>query len=438
MRRFAFAIFIGLIFLIPVTAPAQIGTPQGPIADSQWLHVGGDIAAALSRRPRERLRIVGQSGTPPAMVQLGRLAFRSPQVLGGLARRNDMSCQTCHSNGHIAAGFFIEELSDRPGNVDVSHFLFNPWADDRLANPLNIPSLRGIAATAPYGHDGRFGTLEDFTRNVIVNEFQGDPPADWLLDALVAYMRQLEFLPGPALTAAGRLPATAPTDARRGEALFHRPFPDAPALSCAACHPATQAFTDGRAHDVGTGVHANTPALLNMTASAPYFHDGRLSDLAAVVAYFDTYFGLGLSAADRADLLAYLRLIGAADAAETAVTLGTDLDDLTAFLGLLDRAIDDEDAALAAFLTPALRHQLRLIHERFTDDDHADVRARLIDWSRAIAAIGRRLESGDAPIARRALAALRADMAEGRQRLEAAVPTSLYDPANLSAAFAGQ
>lgn len=438
MRRFTISVFFALFLLTPIPALAQIGAPQGPIADSQWLRVGGDIAAALRSRPRERLHIVEQGGTLSAIVQLGRLAFRSPQVLGGLARRDGMSCQTCHTNGHIAADFFIEDLSDRPGNVDVSHFLFNPRAEDGLANPLNIPSLRGIAATAPYGHDGRFGTLEDFTRNVIVNEFQGERPPGWLLDALVTYMRQLAFLPGPSLTASGRLPSTAPAAARRGEALFHRPFPASPALSCAACHPPTQAFTDGRVHDIGSGGHFATPGLFNITVSEPYFHDGRIPDLTAVVRHFDRRFDLGLDAAEIADLVAYLALIGAADDAEVPVTLGADLDDVSAFLTLLDLAVDDEDAALAAFLAPAIRHQLGLIHERFGGDDNADARARLIGWSREIAAIGRFVEAGQAPAARRKLAALRARMRQDRQVLAAAAPRSLYDPDNLTAAFAGQ
>lgn len=438
MRRFVFSFLIGLAFLAPNAASSQIGAPHGPISDSQWLRVGGDMAAALRSRPRERLRIVDQGGAPSAMVQLGRLAFRAPQVLGGLARRDGMSCQTCHTNGHVASGFFIEALSDRPGNVDVSHFLFNPRADDRLANPLNIPSLRGIAATAPYGHDGRFGTLEDFTRNVIVNEFQGERPQGWLLDALVAYMRQLEFLPGPTLTPSGRLTADAPAAARRGEAVFHRPFANAPALSCAACHPPTQAFADGRPHDVGTGGLFSTPSLLNVGVSAPFFHDGRASDLAAVVGHFDAQFELGLDDAEIADLVAYLDVVGAASDPETPVTLATDLDDVGAFLTLFDFAIDDEDAPLAAFLAPAVRHQVGLIHERFTGEGNADVRSRLVGWSRDIAAVGRLVEAGEAPAARERLAALRLRMRDDRPTLEAAAANSLYDPANLAAAFAGR
>ncbi len=438
MRRFAISLLFCFVSLTPIAASAQIGAPQGPIADSQWLRVGGDVAAALRSRPQERLRIVGQGGAPSAMVQLGRLAFRAPQVLGGLARRNGMSCQTCHTNGHIASGFFIEELSDRPGNIDVSHFLFNPRADDRLANPLNIPSLRGIAATAPYGHDGRFGTLEDFTRNVIVNEFQGDRPDGWLLDALVAYMRQLDFAPGPTLTADGRLTADAPATARRGEALFHRPFAKTPSLSCAACHQPTQAFADSRVHDVGTGGLFSTPSLLNTSISAPFFHDGRMPDLAATVRHFDELFELAFGETEIADLVAYLRIIGAVDEPEIPVTLAADLDDVTAFLTLFDFAVDDEDAPLAAFLTPAIRHQVGLIHERFTGGGNADIRVRLIGWSRDIAAIGRLVESGEAPAARERLAALRLRMRDDRPVLEAAVASSLYDPANLAAAFAGQ
>ena len=82
--------------------------------------------------------------------------------------------------------------------------------------------------------------------------------------------------------------------------------------------------------------------------------------------------------------------------------------------------------------------QLGLIHERFGGGDNADARARLIGWSREIAAIGRFVEAGQAPAARRKLAALRDRMRQDRPVLAAAVLRSLYDPDNLTAAFAGQ
>jgi hypothetical protein len=42
-------------------------------------------------------------------------------------------------------------------------------------------------------------------------------------------------------------------------------------------------------------------------AQGGYYHDGRFPDLAAVVAHYDTFFHLKLSAADKADLIQYLK-----------------------------------------------------------------------------------------------------------------------------------
>ena len=43
----------------------------------------------------------------------------------------------------------------------------------------------------------------DFTRNVIVNEFGGAEPTPFMLDALVGYMLEFDFLPNSMLTADG-------------------------------------------------------------------------------------------------------------------------------------------------------------------------------------------------------------------------------------------
>src|SRR5581483_6964454 len=92
---------------------------------------------------------------------------------------------------------------------------------------------------------------------------------------------------------------------KRGEALFHRPFPHDPALSCAACHIPSGAFVDHRQHDVGSDGLFKTPTLRNANFNAPYFHDGRYRSYAEVVTHFDRVFYLGLSAQDRPAPVAY-------------------------------------------------------------------------------------------------------------------------------------
>ncbi len=87
---------------------------------------------------------------------------------------------------------------------------------------------------------------------------------------------------------------------RRGEALFMKPFPNDPNMSCATCHVPSAAFVDHRQHDVGSGGLFKTPTLMNANYNAPYFHDGRYDTYEQVVAHFDRVFGLGYSDAGSA------------------------------------------------------------------------------------------------------------------------------------------
>ena len=50
------------------------------------------------------------------------------------------------------------------------------------------------------------------------------------------------------------------------------------------------------------------PDSTGLVARAPYFHNGLDADLNAVVEFYDTRFGIGFSAAEKADLIAFLKV----------------------------------------------------------------------------------------------------------------------------------
>jgi cytochrome c peroxidase len=50
-----------------------------------------------------------------------------------------------------------------------------------------------------------------------------------------------------------------------------------------------------------------TAPLRGIWQHPPYFHDGRAPDLLAVVNHYDALFSLGLTAAQKADLVEYLK-----------------------------------------------------------------------------------------------------------------------------------
>ena len=70
--------------------------------------------------------------------------------------------------------------------------------------------------------------------------------------------------------------------------------------------PAEVGTEAGYAARTATKRYRTTP-LRGLIHHAPYFHDGSAADLAAVVDHYVHQFGLNLSAAQRADLVEYLR-----------------------------------------------------------------------------------------------------------------------------------
>src|ERR1700733_2514909 len=200
------------------------------------LPAGTELSEDALDHPREVFHSEAIGGGKSYLVSLGDMAFNAPGILGGAARQAGINCGTCHVNGASNAKLFIPGASSRPGNFDTSGPLFNPKADNFILDPVRIPSLRGARYLAPYGNDGRTESLRDFVRTVIVDEFAGPDPAPAVLDALVAYIQDIDFLPNPSLGPDGKLTADASEAERRGEALFNKPFPHDPGLSCATCH----------------------------------------------------------------------------------------------------------------------------------------------------------------------------------------------------------
>jgi cytochrome c peroxidase len=323
-------------------------------------------------KPREVFRSEFAGGKS-YMVNLGNLAFSSPAILGGVARQASVSCSTCHINGAGNAKLFVPKMSTRPGNFDTTGPLFNPKADNFMLDPVRIPSLRGARYLAPYGQDGRMPSLHDFVRNVIVNEFAGPEPSPAILDAIVAYIQDIDFLSNPSLGPSGRLTGKVNEAARCGEALFMKPFPHDPALSCAACHIPSGAFVDHRQHDVGSGGLFKTPTLRNADFNAPYFHDGRFDNYNQVVAHFDRAFDLGLSAQDQSDLVAYLTAVGDGAQPYEREGAGESLKEISDFNTVLAVAIPAGDKDTVALAVDTIGGELRELTEQYPDRKNTSV-----------------------------------------------------------------
>jgi hypothetical protein len=278
-------------------------------------------------------------------------------------------------------------LSTHPGNFDTTGALFNPKADNYLLDPVRIPSLRGARYLAPYGHDGRIASLREFVRSVIVGEFAGPEPSPAVLDAIVAYIQEIDFLPNAKLGAGGRLSETVSDSERRGEALFAKPFPHNPNQSCASCHVPSGAFVDHVQHDVGSGGLFKTPTLLNANFNAPYFHDARYDTFDQVVDHFDRVYALGLSAQDRADLIAYLRAVGDGRQPYDRDSVMVRFREIGTFSLLLAQAIAAHDRTTIALAVDTLGGELRDLTERFPDHRDTAIKGALVERRLARAAL---------------------------------------------------
>ena len=199
--------------------------------------------------------------------------------------------------------------SSKPGTIDITHRFFNVENEDNVKNALKIPSLRGIQFLAPYGHDGKFFSLSEFTRHVIVNMFSGEEPDAFILDSLVAYQRELDFLPNGHLDRQNRLLPSASQNTREGQKLFEQ--------HCSGCHIRTSYFVDNRVHRLGSKKDifqwsfegaVKTPTLLGRRGSH-FFHQAKFNEIGDVTSWFNQQMQMNLGPNQQANINSYLEVL---------------------------------------------------------------------------------------------------------------------------------
>ena len=159
---------------------------------------------------------------------------------------------------------------------------------------LQTPLLAGrIAGTHPYKWDGGDATLRDSLRSTM-KRLGGSGLSRPDIGALAAY---LESLP------AVRTPTRPADQVARGKRVFD-------AEGCRSCHDGP-AYTDRQRHKLsGTLRESDTPSLIGLAASAPYFHDGSAATLEALLRDRGAVHGMAdtarLSDREVSDLVAFL------------------------------------------------------------------------------------------------------------------------------------
>lgn len=219
---------------------------------------------------------------------------------------NAVSCFSCHVNGHTTGQFHrvpdVRPHADRPR--------------------IETVSLRGVFAQRTFGSKRNLRSLEDFTE--VENNtayFDGDDVAAKRkgarhfnreeLAAMAAFQNIIDFPPAPKLLPTGDLDRSKATAAEvRGEALFRGK------AQCSSCHSGAY-FTDNLSHDLqierfyagrAEGIF-KTFSLRGIKDSPPYLHDGRLLTLEDTVEFFNLVLGTKLTAQEKQDLVAYLRVL---------------------------------------------------------------------------------------------------------------------------------
>ncbi|HEX2748292.1 MAG TPA: hypothetical protein VHM91_09870, partial [Verrucomicrobiales bacterium] len=218
-----------------------------------------------------------------------------------------VTCLDCHVNGHTTGQFHL--------NPDIR-------PQERRFR-LDTTSLRGLFNQQIHGSKRSLRSVEDFTEfEQRTAYFNGDPihamkKGVRILDRIeVSHMAQfqnmLDFPPAPKLDpVTGRLlKAQASESEKRGEEIFFGKG------QCASCHT-PPFYLDHQMHELHLERFLNDPpdgpvktfTLRGIKESPPYFHDGRCLTLEDTVEFFNIVLGTNLTAEEKKDLTAFLRVL---------------------------------------------------------------------------------------------------------------------------------
>ncbi len=226
-----------------------------------------------------------------------------------------VACFDCHVNGHTnAATHTVGDI--RP---------------NEHRHRIDTPSLRGVNIQRLFGSQRALKTVEDFTEFEQRAAYFDGIPADAArkgtnvlergsqVHFMAEFEELLDFPPAPKLNLFGKLdPAKASESELRGQEIF------AGKGQCSSCHTPPY-YTDNLMHNLkverfftervinGRKASADGPIktfpLRGIKDSPPYLHDDRLLTLDDTVEFFNLVLSLKLTAQEKKDLVAFLRVL---------------------------------------------------------------------------------------------------------------------------------
>jgi YVTN family beta-propeller protein len=250
-------------------------TPTGDVL--VWCSFSRRVARIATRDDAGQLAEIGKVTTGPALAasamtakqHQGFVLFHAAE--SRISEEGSLACASCHPDNRA------DGLS---------------WRIEK--HELQTPVLSGrVLGTHPFKWDGTDPTLR-VSLTSTMKRLGGTGLSRKETDALAAYLEGLPTVRTPTRDAA---------QVARGRVLFE-------AEGCRSCH-AGPAYTDRERHKLtGTLKVSDTPSLLGLAASAPYFHDGSAATLEVVLRDRGAVHGMAdtarLSDPQVADLAAFL------------------------------------------------------------------------------------------------------------------------------------
>ena len=318
--------------LLPLAAPdaaAQRRGQRGGGGGGGQNVAGTPLPAGVPLGLRTAAVIPADNPITPEKVAVGRLLFFDTN----LSADGTIACASCHQpalgfgdSARVSVGIH-GRLGARNSPTLMNRVFGRRFFWDGRATTLEQAVLMPVQDTLEMAM-----ALPDLVRRVAADRryptlFRAAFPGSAINDttiarAIASYVRTLWTGNSPYdRFQAGDSSALNPA-AQRGRALFFG------RADCSDCHRGAN-FTDEQFHDLGVSAAApgrfKTPTLRDVALTAPYMHDGSLRTLEEVVAFYDRGGNgggngqgrgggrrirpIGLSAEERADLVAFLRAL---------------------------------------------------------------------------------------------------------------------------------
>ena len=241
--------------------------------------------------------------------------FNATEDRRSLKAHQGVSCFDCHANGHTNAS------THTVGDIRPNEH----------RRRIDTPTLRGVNIQRLFGSQRALKTVEDFTEFEQRAAYFDGIPADAArrgtnvlergsqVHFMAEFQALLDFPPAPKLNIYGKLtPSKASESELRGQGIFFGKG------QCATCHTPPY-YTDNLMHNLkverffrevtinGRKASADGPIktfpLRGIKDSPPYLHDDRLLTLEDTVEFFNLVLELRLDAAEKRDLVAFLRTL---------------------------------------------------------------------------------------------------------------------------------